>query len=78
MTDDGYAVRLAHAREVALLPEVERRASVVFEDWLDQTGLTPTILERVSSIDELTQAQSRGHLWVALARVREEERDGAS
>ncbi len=40
---------------------------MVFEDWLDQTGLTSTILERVSSIDEFTQAQRRGHLWVALA-----------
>jgi len=35
MTEDGYAIRLAAPGEVAPLPEIEQRASAVFEDWLN-------------------------------------------
>ena len=41
MTEDGYAIRFAAPDEVVRISEIERLASVLFEDRLHQTGLTP-------------------------------------
>jgi len=66
MTEDGYATRFAAPDEVVRISEIERLASVLFEDRLHQTGLTPKLLECVSAIDELAQAKRRRRLGVAL------------
>ena len=62
-----YVVRLAQPDDIALLPSIERRAVRLFDDWVAVTGLTPEILERVSSIQELEDARARGQLWVAVS-----------
>lgn len=62
-----YVVRLAQPDDIALLPSVERRAVRLFDDWLEATGLTPEILENVSTLEEFDDARARGHLWVAVS-----------
>src|SRR5262245_53269022 len=62
-----YEVRLARPADIAGLPVLETRAARLFVDWLDETGLTPEMLERVSSLEKLTAAQQRGHVWVAVS-----------
>ena len=58
-------IRLAKSADVSVLPLVERRAALQFNDWLAETGLTPAILEDVSTLEELEDARQRGQLWVA-------------
>jgi GNAT superfamily N-acetyltransferase len=53
------------ADDVALLPSVERRAVRQFDAWLNETGLTPAVLDDVSSVEELEDARRKGQLWVA-------------
>jgi GNAT superfamily N-acetyltransferase len=64
---DDYLIRYATRDEIAFLPSVEKRAVRQFEGWLAETGLTGAILDDVSSLEELGDAQRRGHLWVAVA-----------
>jgi GNAT superfamily N-acetyltransferase len=64
---DKYHVRLARPSEIAGLPVLETRAARLFVDWLDEAGLTLEMLERVSSLEKLTAAQQRGHVWVAVS-----------
>jgi uncharacterized OsmC-like protein/GNAT superfamily N-acetyltransferase len=59
-------IRLAGPDDVPAVQEVERGAVVLFEDWLDETGLTPEVLHDTSEADELLAAVRRGHLWVAV------------
>jgi GNAT superfamily N-acetyltransferase len=62
---EEYVIRLAKAGDVPSLASVERRAVKLFDGWTAQTGLTPDVLENVSSVEELDEAQQRGQLWVA-------------
>jgi GNAT superfamily N-acetyltransferase len=59
-------IRLAGPDDVPAAQEVERRAVVLFEAWLDETGLTPQVLHDTSEADELLAAVRRGHLLVAV------------
>jgi GNAT superfamily N-acetyltransferase/uncharacterized damage-inducible protein DinB len=63
--NDEYAIRLAEPDDIPSLASVERRAVRLFEGWTARTGLTPQILDHVSSVEELDEARQRGHLWVA-------------
>jgi GNAT superfamily N-acetyltransferase len=63
----GYAIRPAKPEDVATLPLVEQRAVRQFSSWLAETGLTPAVLEDVSSLPELEDARRRGQLWVATS-----------
>ena len=65
MKSDHYEIRLAEPRDVPSLAAVERRAARQFDGWTAQTGLTPGILGRVRSEEELDEARRRGQLWVA-------------
>jgi GNAT superfamily N-acetyltransferase len=71
VVDHEHAIRLAEPGEVALLQEVERLAAMLFEDCIDQLLLTSQMLERVTSTDELAEAQRGGRLWVALSAADE-------
>ena len=64
---DDYTIRLAGPGDVAALAAVERQAVRLFEGWTGETGLTPEMLEKVSSVEELDGARQRGHLWVATS-----------
>ncbi len=67
MTADDYLIRLAEAEDIAVLPSVERRAASLYNSCLSVSGLTPAILERVSSTEEFDAARRRGYLWVAVS-----------
>jgi len=67
VANDDYVIRLAEPGEVSLLPVVERRAVVLFESCLAETGLTPETLYDVTSVEELAEAQLRRHVWVAVS-----------
>lgn len=58
-------IRPAKLEDIAVLPLVEQRAVRQFNAWLAETGLTPAILEDVSTLEELEDARRRGQLWVA-------------
>jgi GNAT superfamily N-acetyltransferase len=60
----GYAVRLAHREEVALLPAIERAAGQRFAGY-DDLGLRPEHLLEANSVDTLSVANEDGRLWVA-------------
>ena len=64
---DDYTIRPAGPGDVAGLAAVERQAARLFEGWTGETGLTPEMLEKVSSVEELDGARQRGHLWVATS-----------
>ena len=68
---DGYVIRPAEPEDIAVLPSVEKQAPCLFQECLAETGLTPAILEQVSTLEELEEARQRGHLWVAFAPAAE-------
>ena len=51
---------------IAGLAAVEQQAARLFEGWTGKTGLTPEMLEKVSSVEELDGARQRS-LWVATS-----------
>ena len=67
MSTDGYVIRLAEPGDIAVLPLVEKQAVCLFQKWLAETGLTPALLEQVSTVEEFEEARQRGHLWIALS-----------
>jgi GNAT superfamily N-acetyltransferase len=67
MIPTGYDVRRAISEDMAVLPEVERRAGNLFDTYPGETGLTDDMLARGTSIDRFERARETGHLWVAVA-----------
>ena len=65
MTRERYRVRFAAAEDVVHLPELERQASTLFDDWLEETGLTEDVMADVTSVAAFEDAQRSGGLWVA-------------
>ena len=64
--DVAYTIRRAVPRDAALLPAIELAAARLFLDRADELGLTPAMLERVNSAENLASAQQAGLLWVAV------------
>lgn len=64
--DAAYHVRLAAQRDVELLPAVEMAAARLYLDRLDETGLTPAMLENTTSAADFARAQQAEMLWVAV------------
>lgn len=60
-----YAVRLAEPADIPILASVESRAVQLFYGWMKESGLTPPVLEEVSTVEDFEDARRRGHLWVA-------------
>lgn len=58
----GYRLRAAEARDLAVLPGIERRASAAFADF----GIAPAVIETTKGLEELALARARGDLWVAV------------
>jgi GNAT superfamily N-acetyltransferase len=65
MIPNGYKVRLAVAKDVARLPEIERKAGMLFDDHLEQIGLTKEFQQQVNSLENFENARRAGRLWVA-------------
>jgi GNAT superfamily N-acetyltransferase len=65
--DDGYSIRLAVSEDIAFLPSIEKRAGVLFNGCLGETGLTAAAFEQVQTVDDLDEAQQLGRLWVAVS-----------
>lgn len=59
--DDHITIELARPEDVAVLPEIEREAAVLFSG-LD---LPQSVLESVCDLEDLVEAQEEGLLWVA-------------
>ncbi len=60
MSDD-YSIRLAGARDLALLPHIEREAARRFEPY----GLAGVMGTVVSGAEDFAAAHAEGRLWVA-------------
>jgi GNAT superfamily N-acetyltransferase len=63
----GYEIRRARAGEERFLPQVERAAARLYEEWMDVLGLTEKGMENVTTVEEFRQAQEIGHLWIAVS-----------
>ena len=61
----SYSIRPARPGDLAALPAIEYRSGELFEDHLEATGLTRTLLARVSTVEDFADAQTDGTLWVA-------------
>jgi len=66
MIPNGYRVRVAVAEDVARLPEIERQAGLLFDDRLEQIGLTKEFQPPVTSVENFENARRAGRLWVAV------------
>lgn len=67
MIPNGYEVRVAVAEDVACLPEIERQAGQLFDDHLEQIGLTKEFQPHINSVENFENAQRAGRLWVAVS-----------
>jgi 4-diphosphocytidyl-2-C-methyl-D-erythritol kinase len=61
----SYSIRPARPGDLDALPAIEYRARELFEDCIEATGLTREFLERVSTVEDFSDAQADGTLWVA-------------
>lgn len=66
MIANGYRVRRAVAQDVDRLPEIERQAGLLFDDHLEQLGLTTEFVAEVNPVQNFENAQRAGRLWVAV------------
>ena len=62
-----YLIRLAEPDDLPPLPSIELRAVQQFRTHQTETGLTEAVLNNVTELDELEDAQRRGQLWVAVS-----------
>ncbi len=62
---DGYQIRLALPQDTAVLPSIEGRAAKLFENLMEETGITREALARVTPVEDFEQVQRAGRLWVA-------------
>jgi GNAT superfamily N-acetyltransferase len=60
----GYTIRLAKQKEVALLPDIERRAGSLYAPRAEALGLSGEV--SVNTLDTLERANLDGRLWVAV------------
>jgi GNAT superfamily N-acetyltransferase len=63
----AIAVRLAHPGDVALLPDIERRAASRFKPYQRDLDIPEEMFEGANDIQTLAAAQQAGRLWVAVA-----------
>lgn len=59
-------VRLATAGELALLPEIERAAALIFLEYVAALGIKAELLQSATPLENLRQAQAQDLLWVAV------------
>ena len=67
MTAPAYALGLARPEDVALLPDVERRAGFLFKTYAGDLGITDQMYDDPTPVEALAEAQRAGRLWVATA-----------
>jgi GNAT superfamily N-acetyltransferase len=64
MNAPGYDIRLC-PQDVAVLPEIERLAGLLFKTYPGDLGIPEEMYEQPNSIETFTAAQMAGRLWVA-------------
>ena len=67
MLPHGYEIRLAMPADIAVLPEIERIAGLLFKTYSAELQLTDEIYNHVNSVETFEEAQRARHLWVAVA-----------
>ncbi len=60
--DNGYTIRLASADDVALLPEIEQRASELFAS----TPFADEVSQECLSVEFLREQFAAGRIWIAV------------
>src|SRR5262245_20825163 len=63
----AYDIRLAVPEDVAVLPEVERLAGLLFKTYVGDLGISEEMYEHANSVETFAGAQRAGRLWVATA-----------
>jgi GNAT superfamily N-acetyltransferase len=64
-----YTVRLAQPQDIAALPDIERAAAQQFYPYLEWLNISEKLLENLTTLSFLRQAQVDGRLWVAAVEV---------
>lgn len=59
-------IRLATDGELALLPEIERAAALLFLEYVAVLGIETALLQSATPLEALRQAQEENLLWVAV------------
>ena len=65
MNSPGYDIRPAGPEDVAVLPEVERLAGLLFKTHPEDLGIPEEMYEDPNSAETFAEAQQAGRLWVA-------------
>ena len=65
MNPPRYDIRLATSEDVAVLPEVERLAGLLFKTYPGDLGIPEEVYEHPNSVETFAAAQRAGRLWVA-------------
>ncbi|MCC7106848.1 MAG: GNAT family N-acetyltransferase [Chloroflexi bacterium] len=63
----GYAIRPATPSDVAVLPDVERAAGLLFKTYPGDLGIPDEMYDSPNSVETFSAACLAGHLWVATA-----------
>jgi GNAT superfamily N-acetyltransferase len=63
MTSENFVITLAKQEDIYSLPEIERRAGLLFKPYSEELGLREYYL--VNSVETLSKAQQSDLLWVA-------------
>jgi GNAT superfamily N-acetyltransferase len=67
MNSPGYDIRPAIPEDVAVLPEVERLAGLLFKTYSGDLGIPEEMYENPNSVETFAAAQRAGRLWIATA-----------
>jgi GNAT superfamily N-acetyltransferase len=67
MNPPGYDIRQAAPKDVAVLPDIERPAGLLFKTHAGDLGIPDEMYEDPNSIETFAAAQKAGRLWVAAA-----------
>lgn len=65
MNSPGCDIRLAEPGDVAVLPEIERLAGLLFKTYPGDLGIPEEMYDEPNDVETFAAAQRAGRLWVA-------------
>lgn len=68
MNSPGCDIRLAEPEDVAVLPEIERLAGLLFKTYPGDLGIPEEMYDEPNDVETFAVAQQVGRLWVATER----------
>jgi len=66
MIRETHSIRLARPDDVDALPEIERKAGLMYRSFPGDLGIPEELYEQPNSVETFAAAQRAGRLWVAV------------